>query len=128
MNFRDAEVDLLRGVDPALGHSTYPGEFCQLYMGQGLAADPAVYRLITSGQSVTSSADEPAFTEPKDISALKLDFGIKTRCRPVYAGNRGPALLWPSPATRKHSGKLLGPPDILTRYFSLCYMRCKLNL
>jgi len=67
-------VDLLRGVDPALGHSTYPREFCQLYMGQGLAADPAVYRLITSGQSVTSSADEPAFTETPRDDLLGLAF------------------------------------------------------
>ena len=51
-------VDLLRGIDPSLGHSTYPREFCHLYMGQGLAVDPAVNRLITSGQTVTASADD----------------------------------------------------------------------
>jgi len=118
-------VDLLRGVDPALGHSTYPREFCQLYMGQGLAADPAVYRLITSGQSVTSSADEPAFSEPKDITSLKLDFGIKTCLSAGVRGEQGTCSYFAfSNFDSKHADKLRLLLDILTPHFHLSYMRC----
>ncbi len=118
-------VDLLHGIDPALGHSTYPREFCQLYMGQGLAADPAVHRLITSGQSVTSSADEPAFSEPKDITSLKLDFGIKTCLSAGVRGEQGTCSYFAfSNFDVKHTEKLRLLLDILTPHFHLSYMRC----
>ncbi len=118
-------VDLLHGVDPALGHSTYPKEFCQLYMGQGLAADPAVHRLITSGQSVTSSADEPASSEPKDVTSLKLDFGIKTCLSAGVRGEHGTCSYFAfSNFDAKQTDKLRLLLDILTPHFHLSYMRC----
>ena len=118
-------VDLLHGLDPSLGQSNYPREFCQLYMGQGLAADPAVHRLITSGQSVTSSADEPLCNEPKDIASLKLDFGIKTCLSAGVRGDHGACSYFAfSNFDAKHSGKLRLLLDILTPHFHLSYMRC----
>lgn len=118
-------VDLLRGIDPALGHSTYPKEFCQLYMGQGLAADPAVSRLITSGQSVTSSADEPPGSEPKDVTSLKLDFGIKTCLSAGVRGEQGTCSYFAfSNFDAKQTDKLRLLLDILTPHFHLSYMRC----
>ncbi len=118
-------VDLLRGIDPALGHSTYPREFCQLYMGQGLAADPAITRLITSGHSVTSSADAPAASEPKEVTSLKLDFGIKTCFSAGVRGEQGTCSYFAfSNFNTKHTEKLRLLLDILTPHFHLSYMRC----
>ncbi len=118
-------VDLLRGVDPSLGHSTYPREFCQLYMGQGLAADPAVHGLITSGQTVTSSADQPSSHEPKEITSLKLDFGIKTCLSAGVRGANGSCSYFAfSNFDAKQADKLRLLLDILTPHFHLSYMRC----
>lgn len=118
-------VDLLHGVDPSIGHSTYPREFCQLYMGQGLVADPAVHHLLTSGQTVTSSADQPAFNEPKDITSLKLDFGIKTCLSAGVRGMHGACSYFAfSNFDAKQADKLRLLLDILTPHFHLSYMRC----
>ena len=118
-------VNLLRGIDPSLGHSTYPREFCQLYMGQGLAADPAVHRLITSGQTVTSSADQPEFHEPKEIVSLKLDFGIKTCLSAgVRSANGSCSYFAFSNFDPKQGQKLRLLLDILTPHFHLSYLRC----
>ena len=118
-------VDLLRGIDPSLGHSTYPREFCHLYMGQGLAVDPAVNRLITSGQTVTSSADEPTANEPKEIISLKLDFGIKTCLSAGVRGANGSCSYFAfSNFDAKQADKLRLLLDILTPHFHLSYMRC----
>lgn len=119
-------VDLLHGIDPALGHSTYPREFCQLYISQGLAADPAVNRLLTSGQTVTSSADEPVTNEPRDITSLKLDFGIKTCLSAGVRGDHGACSYFAfSNFDAKQTEKLRLLLDILTPHFHLSYMRCK---
>ena len=119
-------VDLLHGIDPSLGHSTYPREFCQLYMGQGLAADPAVNRLLTSGQTVTSSADEPVGHEPRDVTSLKLDFGIKTCLSAGVRGDHGACSYFAfSNFDAKQADKLRLLLDILTPHFHLSYMRCK---
>jgi hypothetical protein len=118
-------VDLLHGIDPLLGHSTYPREFCQLYMGQGLVVDPAVNRLITSGQTVTSSADVPTADEPKDITSLKLDFGIKTCLSAGVRGVNGSCSYFAfSNFDAKQADKLRLLLDILTPHFHLSYMRC----
>ena len=118
-------VDLLRGMDPSLGHSTYPREFCQLYMGQGLAVDPAINRLLTSDQSVTSSADQPSSCEPKDITALKLDFGIKTCLSAGVRGANGACSYFAfSNFDAKQADKLRLLLDILTPHFHLSYLRC----
>ena len=118
-------VDLLHGIDPLLGHSTYPREFCQLYMGQGLVVDPAVNRLITSGQTVTSSADVPTADEPKDITSLKLDFGIKTCLSAGVRGANGSCSYFAfSNFDAKQADKLRLLLDILTPHFHLSYMRC----
>lgn len=118
-------VDLERGIDPSLGHSTYPREFCQLYMGQGLAADPAVHRLLTSGQTVTSSADQPDFGEPQEITSLKLDFGIKTCLSAGVRGANGSCSYFAfSNFDAKQTDKFRLLLDILTPHFHLSYMRC----
>lgn len=118
-------VDLVRGVDPSLGHSTYPQEFCQLYMGQGLAADPAVHSLITSGQTITSSADQPGFQEPKAVTSLKLDFGIKTCLSAGVRGANGSCSYFAfSNFDAKQAHKLRLLLDILTPHFHLSFMRC----
>lgn len=119
-------VNLLHGIDPLLGHSTYPREFCQLYLGQGLAADPAVHRLLTSGQTVTSSADEPAGSEPKAITSLKLEFGVKTCLSTGVRGGNGSCSYFAfSNFDPKQADKLRLLLDILAPHFHLSYMRCQ---
>lgn len=118
-------VNLLRTVAPSLGHSTYPREFCQLYMGQGLAVDPAVHRLLTSRQTVTSSADQSSCDEPKAITSLKLDFGIKTCLSAGVRGANGSCSYFAfSNFDAKQTDKLRLLLDILTPHFHLSYMRC----
>ena len=118
-------VNLLQGVAPSLGHATFPREFCQLYMGQGLAADPAVHRLIHSGHTVTSSADLPEHKDPKDIMSLKLDFGIKTCLSAGVRGVNGTCTYFAfSNFDAKQSHKLRLLLDILAPHFHLGYLRC----
>ncbi|HET9963111.1 MAG TPA: LuxR C-terminal-related transcriptional regulator [Nitrospiraceae bacterium] len=118
-------VNLMRGLDPSLGHSTYPREFCQLYMGQGLAADPAVHHLLVSGQTVTSSADHPEFHEPKEVTSLKLDFGIKTCLSAGVRGINGLCSYFAfSNFDAKQTHKLRLLLDILTPHFHLSFLRC----
>ncbi|MFO0731897.1 MAG: LuxR C-terminal-related transcriptional regulator [Nitrospiraceae bacterium] len=118
-------VNLVRGVDPSIGHSTYPQEFCQLYMGQGLASDPAVHRLLTSGQTVTSSADVPQHYEPKEVTSLKLDFNIKTCLSAGVRGANGSCSYFAfSNFDPKQTQKLRLLLDILTPHFHLSYLRC----
>lgn len=118
-------VDLLKGVAPSLGHTSYPREFCQLYMGQGLAADPAVRRLIHSGHTVTSSADLPGYKDPKEIMSLKLDFGIKTCLSTGVRGINGTCTYFAfSNFDAKQSHKLRLLLDILAPHFHLGYLRC----
>jgi DNA-binding CsgD family transcriptional regulator len=118
-------VNLLQGVAPSLGHATFPREFCQLYMGQGLAADPAVIRLIHSGHTVTSSADFPQHKDPKDIMSLKLDFGIKTCLSAGVRGVNGTCTYFAfSNFDAKQTHKLRLLLDILAPHFHLGYLRC----
>lgn len=118
-------VNLLQGVAPSLGHTTFPREFCQLYMGQGLAADPAVSRLIHSGHTVTSSADLPEHKDPQDIMSLKLDFGIKTCLSTGVRGVNGTCTYFAfSNFDAKQSHKLRLLLDILAPHFHLGYLRC----
>ena len=118
-------VNLLQGITPSLGHATFPREFCQLYMGQGLAADPAVHRLIYSGHTVTSSADSPQHKDPKDILSLKLDFGIKTCLSTGVRGANGACTYFAfSNFDAKQSQKLRVLLDILAPHFHLGYLRC----
>ena len=118
-------VNLLQGIAPSLGHTSYPREFCQLYMGQGLATDPAVHRLIHSGHSVTSSADLPEHKDPKEIMSLKLDFGIKTCLSAGVRGANGTCTYFAfSNFDAKQTHKLRLLLDILTPHFHLGYLRC----
>ncbi len=118
-------VNLLKGMSPSLGHTTYPREFCQLYMGQGLAADPAVQRLIHSGHTVTSSADLPGYKDPKEVMSLKLDFGIKTCLSTGVRGVNGTCTYFAfSNFDVKQSQKLRLLLDILAPHFHLGYLRC----
>ncbi|MET0514550.1 MAG: LuxR C-terminal-related transcriptional regulator [Nitrospiraceae bacterium] len=118
-------VNLLQGMTPSLGHTSYPREFCQLYMGQGLAADPAVHCLIHSGHTVTSSADLPGHKDPKEIMSLKLDFGIKTCLSTGVRGANGICTYFAfSNFDAKQAHKLRLLLDILTPHFHLGYLRC----
>lgn len=118
-------VNLLHGIQPSLGHSTYPKEFCQLYMGQGLATDPAVHRLITSGQTVTSSADQPAAAESREVASLKLDYGIKTCLSSGVRGATGTCSYFAfSNFEPTQTDKLRLLLDILTPHFHLSFQRC----
>ena len=123
MNFRDAEEDLPWSRSGAWALDLSERVLPALH-GPGLAADPAVYRLITSGQSVTaSSADEPAFTEPKDISALKLDFGIR-RLSAGVRGEQGTCSYFAFSNFDASTPTKLASPRYSDAAFSLCYMRC----
>lgn len=118
-------VSLLQGIAPSLGHANYPREFCQLYMGQGLAADPAVHCLIHSRHTVTSSADLPGYQDPKEILSLKLDFGIKTCLSTGVRGANGTCTYFAfSNFDEKQAQKLRLLLDILTPHFHLGYLRC----
>ena len=69
---------LVQHEEPGLAVSNYSQEFCQLYMTQGLVADPSVVRLLSTSVGQTSSLDDPRIVEPRTVLSLKLDYGIQT--------------------------------------------------
>ena len=107
-----------------ISHTNYNAELHELYVSQGYLADPSIQLLQNTGISTVSSEDSPDLVAPREVTNLKLDFGIKTclslgvrgvvgQCTWFVYSNFDQKLLW----------KLRTMMQILAPHFHLAYMR-----
>lgn len=105
-------------------HTNYNAELHELYVSQGYASDPSIQLLQQTGISLVSSEDSPDLVTPREVTNLKLDFGIKSclsfgvrgvlgQCTWFVYSNFDQKLLW----------KLRTMMQILGPHFHLAYMR-----
>lgn len=105
-------------------HTNYNAELHELYVSQGYACDPSIQLLQQTGINVVSSEDSPDLVVPREVTNLKLDFGIQSclsfgvrgvlgQCTWFVYSNFEPKLLW----------KLRTILQILGPHFHLAYMR-----
>jgi DNA-binding CsgD family transcriptional regulator len=105
-------------------HTTYHAELHELYMTQGFVTDPTIQLLERTEMSTVSSEDCPDLTVPREVTNLKLDFGLNTclsvgvrgilgLCTYFAFSNFDQKLLW----------KLRSMMQILAPHFHLAYMR-----
>ena len=105
-------------------HSDYPQEFCHLYTSQAIQADPAINHLATTGLTITSSEDRGLLHEPKTVTGLKLDFGIKTCISAGVRGLQGLCTYWAfSNYDQRLQVKLRTIMDVVSPHFHLAYLR-----
>jgi len=107
-----------------IDHTNYNSELHELYVSQGYVADPAIQLLQRTGINLVSSEDSPDLVVPREVTNLKLDFGIKS-CLSV--GVRGVLGLctWFVYSNFDHKAlwKLRTMMQILAPHLHLAYMR-----
>ncbi len=104
--------------------TNYNSELHELYVTQGFVSDPAIQLLQRTGINMVSSEDSPELIVPREVTNLKLDFGIKS-CLSI--GVRGVLGLCTwfvySNFDQKALWKLRTMMQILAPHFHLAYMR-----
>lgn len=119
---------LMQHDQPGLGHSSYNAELCQLYMTQGLTADPAVLRLATTRVGQASSQDDPTIVEPRSLVSLKLDFGIRTCLSVAVRGLQTTSLyLSFSNFDERQKARLAVILEVMAPHLYLAYMHAFAN-
>jgi len=114
----------LRKCSLNVGYSSYGEEFAHLYVSQGFIVDPSVQLLQTTRFSIASSQDCPDVTEPRQVTSLKLDFGIKTCLSVGVRGVVGVCTYFAfSNFDKKQQGKLHTLMQILAPHYHLAYLR-----
>lgn len=107
-----------------ISHTNYNAELHELYLSQGYTADPAIQLLQSSPTSLVSSEDSPELVIPREVTSLKLDFGIKTCLSIGVRGVLGQCTWFVySNFDRKLLWKLRTMMQILGPHFHLAYMR-----
>jgi DNA-binding CsgD family transcriptional regulator len=107
-----------------ISHTNYNAELHELYLSQGYTADPAIQLLQSSPTSLVSSEDSPELVIPREVTSLKLDFGIKTCLSIGVRGVLGQCTWFVySNFDRKLLWKLRTMMQILAPHFHLAYMR-----
>jgi DNA-binding CsgD family transcriptional regulator len=105
-------------------YTSFDTELNQLYVSQGYVTDPSIQLLERTQIGTVSSEDSPDIVIPRDVTNLKLDFGVKTclsvgvrgvlgACTYFALSNFDQRLLW----------KLRSVMQILAPHFHLAYMR-----
>jgi len=107
-----------------IGYTSFNAELNELYVTQGFVTDPSIQLLQKTQIGTVSSEDSPDLVIPREVTNLKLDFGVKTClsvgvrgvlgvCTYFALSNFDQRLLW----------KLRTMMQILGPHFHLAYMR-----
>lgn len=119
----------LRKCSLNVGYSSYGEEFAHLYVSQGFAFDPSIQLLQTTRFSVTSNQESPDVVEPRQVTSLKLDFGIKTCLSVGVRGVVGVCTYFAfSNFDKRQQGKLHTLMQILAPHYHLAYLRSTSHL
>jgi len=114
----------LRKCSLNVGHSTYGQEFAHLYVTQGFVFDPSIQLLQTTRFSITSNQDCLDVIEPRQVTSLKLDFGIKTCLSVGVRGVVGVCTYFAfSNFDKRQQDKLRTLMQILAPHYHLAYLR-----
>jgi DNA-binding CsgD family transcriptional regulator len=114
----------LRNCSLNIGHSTYGQEFAHLYATQGFVFDPSIQLLQTTQFSVTSNQECPDTIEPRQVTSLKLDFGIRTCLTVGVRGVVGVCTYFAfSNFDKRQKNKLHTLMQILAPHYHLAYLR-----
>jgi len=114
----------LRKCSLNIGHSTYGQEFAHLYVTQGFVVDPSIQLLQTTRFSITSSQDCLDMEEPRQVTSLKLDFGIKTCLSVGVRGVIGVCTYFAfSNFDKRQESKLRMLMQIMAPHYHLAYLR-----
>jgi DNA-binding CsgD family transcriptional regulator len=106
-----------------IAYTSFNSELNELYISQGFACDPSIQLLEHTQLTTVSSEDSPDLIIPREVTNLKLDFGVKT-CLSV--GVRGVGLCTYfalSNFDQRQVWKLRSMMQILAPHFHLAYMR-----
>lgn len=107
-----------------ISHTSFNAELNELYVGQGFMTDPAIQLLQRTQIDTVSSEDCLDLAIPKEVTNLKLDFGVKTCLSVGVRGTLGSSTYFAlSNFDQRLLGKLRSTMYILAPHFHLAYMR-----
>ncbi|MCX5725280.1 MAG: LuxR C-terminal-related transcriptional regulator [Nitrospirae bacterium] len=107
-----------------ISHTSYNAELNELYVGRGFVTDPSIQLLERTQISTVSSEDCLDLVIPKEVTSLKLDFGVKTCLSIGVRGVLGFCTYFAlSNFDQRLLPKLRSTMQILAPHFHLAYMR-----
>ncbi|MDH4327969.1 MAG: LuxR C-terminal-related transcriptional regulator [Nitrospira sp.] len=107
-----------------VAYTSFNKELNGLYVSQGFAADPSIQLLKRTQIGTVSSEDSPELEVPREITSLKLDFGVKTCLSVGVRGVLGACSYFAlSNFDQRQTWKLRSIMQILGPHFHLAYMR-----
>lgn len=107
-----------------VAYTSFNKELNELYVSQGYVTDPSIQLLDRTQIGTVSSEDSPELTIPREVTSLKLDFGVKTCLSVGVRGVLGACSYFClSNFDQRQIGKLRTMMQILAPHFHLAYMR-----
>lgn len=114
----------VRKCELQIGHSSYGEEFSYLYASRGFLTDPSIQLMQTTRFGFVTSEDAPAIVVPREVTSLKLDFGIKSCLSVGIRGVLGACTYFAfSNFDHKAMPKLRAIMQIISPHFHLAYLR-----
>lgn len=107
-----------------VAYTSFNKELNGLYVSQGYVTDPSIQLLDRTQIGTVSSEDSPELTIPREVTNLKLDFGVKTCLSVGVRGVLGACTYFAlSNFDQRQIWKLRSMMQILAPHFHLAYMR-----
>ncbi|MCC6141562.1 MAG: autoinducer binding domain-containing protein [Nitrospira sp.] len=107
-----------------VAYTSYDKELNELYVSQGFVTDPSIQLLDRTQIGTVSSEDSPEIIIPREVTSLKLDFGVKTCLSVGVRGVLGTCTYFAlSNFDQRQIWKLRSMMQILAPHFHLAYMR-----
>ncbi len=107
-----------------VAYTSFNKELNELYVSQGYVTDPSIQLLDRTQIGTVSSEDSPELTTPREVTSLKLDFGVKTCLSVGVRGVLGACTYFVlSNFDQRQIWKLRSMMQILAPHFHLAYMR-----
>jgi len=105
-------------------HTSFNAELNDLYVSQGFVTDPSIQLLERTQIGTVSSEDSPDLVIPREVTNLKLDFGVKTCLSVGVRGVLDSCTYYAlSNFDQRQIWKLRSLMQILAPHFHLAYMR-----
>ncbi len=110
-----------------VGYTSFNSELNDLYVTQGFVTDPSIQLLQSTRIGTVSSEDSPDVVVPREVTNLKLDFGVRTCLSIGVRGVLGLCTYFAfSNFDQKLMPKLRTIMQILGPHFHLAYLRATL--
>lgn len=107
-----------------VAYTSFNAELNELYVSQGFVTDPSIQLLERTKIGTVSSEDSPDLVIPREVTSLKLDFGVKTCLSVGVRGVLGACTYFAlSNFDQRQIWKLRSMMQILAPHFHLAYMR-----